>query len=585
VPFGESADFECHVTGAQPIQITWSKDGREIRTGGNFNITFVANTAHLRVLRVGKGDSGQYTCQASNEAGKDFCSAQLSVKEPPKFTKKPEALRFVRLGDTVQLECKITGTAEIKITWYKNDQALQMSNRLHMSFVESTAVLTILDASAEDAGDYICEAQNSAGTASCSTSLSVKEPPVFSKVPSPVDTLKGSDVILQCEIAGTPPFEVAWFKDRRQVRSSKKFKVTAKHSIASLHILSLESQDTGEYQCKAMNEVGSDTCTCPVKFKEPPRFTKKLSDTAIFVGEATALQAVVEGSPPISVVWLKDKGEVIRESENVQMWFMDNIATLEIASAEGADVGKYICQIKNDAGMRECSAFLQVLEPAVILEKTEPITVMAGNPFTLECKVGGTPELITKWYKDGRELRNDRKYQITFFNNISTLKVFSAEKVLFSYNSSALSYLDRLVPPSFSRKLKETNGVLGSSVLLECKVSGTSPMSVAWFQDGNEIVGGEKYEISFLDNICALKLNALDVTDTGPYTCVATNVAGSDECSAFLTVQGQWKTVTDPSTKYFFPLYIIHLISWWVFFVFWFVVFFFSGFSLALSLF
>lgn len=93
------------------------------------------------------------------------------------------------------------------------------------------------------------------------------EPPVFSKVPSPVDTLKGSDIILQCEIAGTPPFEVAWFKDRRQVRSSKKFKVTAKHSIASLHILNLESQDTGEYQCKAMNEVGSDTCTCPVKFK------------------------------------------------------------------------------------------------------------------------------------------------------------------------------------------------------------------------------------------------------------------------------------------------------------------------------
>lgn len=62
------------------MHITWSKDGREIRTGGNFSISFVANTAHLRVLRVGKGDSGQYTCQASNEAGKHFCSAQLSVK-------------------------------------------------------------------------------------------------------------------------------------------------------------------------------------------------------------------------------------------------------------------------------------------------------------------------------------------------------------------------------------------------------------------------------------------------------------------------------------------------------------------------
>uniref|UniRef100_A0A803W606 Ig-like domain-containing protein n=1 Tax=Ficedula albicollis TaxID=59894 RepID=A0A803W606_FICAL len=323
VPFGESADFECHVTGAQPIHITWSKDGREIRTGGNFNITFTANTAHLRVLRVGKGDSGQYTCQASNEAGKDFCSAQLSVKDLFVFDLRPFLL-------------------------YK--------------YIESSFpdLLLCLPELLLSTADFTWQT----GMSSFSTYLFCSaEPPKFIKKPEafPVDTLKGSDVILQCEIAGTPPFEVAWFKDRRQVRSSKKFKVTAKHSVASLHILNLESQDTGEYQCKAMNEVGSDTCTCPVKFKEPPRFAKKLSDTAIFIGEPTALQAVVEGSPPISVVWLKDKGEVIRESENVQMWFMDNIATLEIASAEGTDVGKYICQIKNDAGMRECSAFLQVL--------------------------------------------------------------------------------------------------------------------------------------------------------------------------------------------------------------------------------
>lgn len=98
-----------------------------------------------------------------------FCSA-----EPPKFVKKPEALRFVKQGDTVQLECKISGTPEIRIVWYKNDQALQASDRLHMSFVDSVAMLTILGATAEDAGDYICEAHNSAGTASCSTSVTVK---------------------------------------------------------------------------------------------------------------------------------------------------------------------------------------------------------------------------------------------------------------------------------------------------------------------------------------------------------------------------------------------------------------------------
>uniref|UniRef100_A0A8D2JKP3 Ig-like domain-containing protein n=1 Tax=Varanus komodoensis TaxID=61221 RepID=A0A8D2JKP3_VARKO len=383
LPVGESADFECHVTGAQPIHVTWAKDGREIRTGGNYAITFVANTAHLRILRVGKGDSGQYTCQATNDVGKDFCSAQLNVKEPPKFIKKLEPARMVKQGDSCQLECKITGSPEIKVVWYKNDHEIHPSDKHHMTFSDSTVTLIIVDANPEDSGDYICEALNSAGTASCSTVVTVKEPPVFSKKPSPVDTLKGSDVILQCEIAGTPPFEVVWFKDRKQVRSSRKFKITTKDFSASVHVLNIEAGDTGEYLCKVSNEVGSDTCSCTVKFKEPPRFVKKLSDTFTYAKEPTALRAVVEGSQPISVLWLKDKGEIIRESENLQISFSDNIATLQIASAEAANTGKYICQIKNDAGMRECAGYLQVLGWYWLSTPTPPLKSPALIAFAM----------------------------------------------------------------------------------------------------------------------------------------------------------------------------------------------------------
>lgn len=93
------------------------------------------------------------------------------------------------------------------------------------------------------------------------------EPPVFSRKPSPVDMLKGTDVSLECEISGTPPFEVTWYKDKRQIRSSKKYKVTSKNYHASIHILNVDASDIGEYQCKAQNEVGSDSCICTVKLK------------------------------------------------------------------------------------------------------------------------------------------------------------------------------------------------------------------------------------------------------------------------------------------------------------------------------
>lgn len=86
---GESADFECHVTGTQPIKVGWAKDNREIRSGGNYQISFLENSAHLTILKVDKGDSGQYTCYAVNEVGKDSCTAQLNIKGIVYFTQSP----------------------------------------------------------------------------------------------------------------------------------------------------------------------------------------------------------------------------------------------------------------------------------------------------------------------------------------------------------------------------------------------------------------------------------------------------------------------------------------------------------------
>lgn len=95
----------------------------------------------------------------------------------------------------------------------------------------------------------------------------IAEPPIFIARPEPVLTLKGLDVTLKCQLNGTPPFEVSWFKDRREIKSSKKFKIITENYLASIHILKLDAGDIGEYQCKAVNDVGSDTCLCSIKLK------------------------------------------------------------------------------------------------------------------------------------------------------------------------------------------------------------------------------------------------------------------------------------------------------------------------------
>lgn len=87
-------------------------------------------------------------------------------------------------------------------------------------------------------------------------------------------------------------------------------------------------------------------------------------------------------------------------------------------------------------------------------------------------------------------------------------------------------------------------------------MSGSPPISIAWFQNGLKLVSGEKHHITFSDNLCILEVNSLSNSDTGTYTCKATNIAGSDECSAVLTVQGQYMMVSNLS-ELLFSLFLL----------------------------
>lgn len=80
VTVGDSIELECHMTGSAPIKVTWSKDHKDIRTGGNYKISCVDNTAHLTILKADKADTGRYFCHASNDMGKDSCSSDITVK-------------------------------------------------------------------------------------------------------------------------------------------------------------------------------------------------------------------------------------------------------------------------------------------------------------------------------------------------------------------------------------------------------------------------------------------------------------------------------------------------------------------------
>eukprot|EP00062_Callorhinchus_milii_P005911 gi/632946090/ref/XP_007888385.1/ PREDICTED: titin-like [Callorhinchus milii] len=561
VILGSTVQFRSVVKGHSPLTTKWFKDNRELMSGVACSIWNEGSTHFLELFSAKVSDAGSYTCQAINDVGTDTCAAKLFVKEPPSFIKKLDSSTVLRNGASALFECIVTGTPEIQVTWWKNGHKINAGDKYRMSFDNSVAVLEILGVDLDDSTHYVCEARNEAGSDSCSTDVKVKEPPTFKRKLEHTEVVKACEVTLECEVTGTGPFDVTWYKENKQISSSEKYKMITQNFVVSLYILKVDVSDVGDYKCTVANEVGSCTCNCGVKLKEPPSFVKKIENVTTFAGNSAVFQCLVKGSQPLSISWMKDQDDV-KEDNNVIISFENNVATLQIISVEAKHGARYTCQAKNDAGIEKCFATLKVTEPANIIEKADSCNVTIGNPAILQCTVTGTPDLKVKWFKDGKELTSDRHYTLSFEKMVASLRIMSVEKMDsdeytfevqndFGVSSckASLTVLDRTFPPTFMKKLKDMSNVLGSSMSMGCKISGSLPMSIHWYKDGKEISDSTKYKISLQDNISALEINQLDIADGGIYSCKVSNVAGSAECSGALTVKEPPRFVVKPLSQ------------------------------------
>ncbi|KPP72549.1 titin-like, partial [Scleropages formosus] len=567
VAVGNPLRLECQVDEDTGVGITWTRDGRKLHNSMDLKLTFEDKIAALEIPHAKLKDTGTYTCTAANDAGSSSCSSTITVQEPPTFLKRLEPKILWKQGATARMQCTVKGSPELHVTWFMNDKELTTGEKHKITFKDGQATLEMSHLTVADSGHYTCEVLNEAGCESCSSSVTVKEPPSFKKELQTVEVVKGTTALFECEVSGTAPFEVSWYKNKKPISSDKKYKIVCQDNIATLEVNSFESADIGDYQCVVSNDVGKISCKSTGRLKEPPSFFKKIENTSAILGNSVRLQGSLKGSAPITVKWLKDSEILSAEDDaNVTMTFENNVAVLAIKTVNVTHSGKYTCQAENEAGKQQCEATLSVEEPAQIVDKTPSVSVTAGEPVTLECTVSGSPELKVKWFRDGKEMTASRKYKMMFKDNVAVLKILAAEKgdsceytvevanrVGKDQCSCSVTVLDRIIPPSFTKNLKKIDGNIGMNVSMECKVSGSQPITISWYKDEKEIKASAKYQMDFKENTAALGIFQLEKSDAGLYTCRATNTAGYKETSGTMSVKEPPAFIIKPDSQDVIP--------------------------------
>ncbi|XP_061591358.1 basement membrane-specific heparan sulfate proteoglycan core protein isoform X3 [Cololabis saira] len=377
---GQTATLRCDAHGLPAPTITWSK----LRSPLPWRHKVVNNS--LVLPSVGRQDSGEYICSATNNMGTTDVTVMLDVETPPYATSMPDDVA-VRVGEVIRLQCLAHGTPPLTYSWTRLEGSLPSRAEV------SGGDLQINLATAEDAGSYKCVATNKVGRSEAVAKVTVRSPLAVRVSPQVEVKAQGSAVEFTCSAAGGVETKIEWLKEGGALPSNHHIK------DGVLRIENLEQSNEGVYICRASSVYGQAQDTARLTIQALPKvmINVRTSVQTVMIGNSVEFECQAVGDPEPTVRWSKVGG-------SLPAHIMVKGGMLRIDRVTEADAGHYRCTATNDVGSVQSQVVLNVQSLPQIAALPETKEVAVGSDAVLPCVASGYPVPDIQWSKREGEL-------------------------------------------------------------------------------------------------------------------------------------------------------------------------------------
>ena len=328
-------------------------------------------------------------------------------------------------------------------------------------------------------------------------------PPEFIGQPVSRNTNVGATVSFSATVNNPTPSYYQWRKDGANITGA---------TGMSYLLNNVQLGDAGSYSVFVNNSAGGKTSSNAVlNVGIAPAITGQPVSLIVTQGQSATFTVTATGTP-LNYFWQKG-GTFIPGATN---------SAYTIASVVASNAAIYTCQVSNFLGsVTSSNATLSVYSPPVITVQPVSQTVGVGSNFTVSVTATGNPAPAYQWSMDGWDIpgATNTSYSVTGAQTNDAGGYSVVLTNLFGAVTSSVANIGILYyAPTITAQPVGRTLLVGSNFTLTVTATGSAPLDYQWRKDGDNLSGA---------NGTSYAVTSAQTNDTGAYTVVVTNVAGS----------------------------------------------------------